>query len=233
MTFYDRLLVETAPARAGFLSIPLLGRALQGAVPKTLYVEFLTQAYHHVRHTCPLLALAAARTGDPAYRAALFTYVAEEQGHDSWILEDIAAMGGDADRVRREPARPPCRAMVAYAYYAIEWISPYALLGMVHVLEGMSVVLATKAAGALKDSLGKDSLAKDSSGPGGGAGFRYLTSHGDLDIGHVAFFQELANSLEDPQAGEAIIDCANMMYGLYGNIFRDLGDRNGEHPNAA
>ena len=223
MSLYQRLLAETASERAGFLSIPLLGQALRGAVSRPLYVAFLTQAYHHVRHTCPLLALAAARTSDPAYRKALFTYIAEEQGHDDWILEDIAAMGGDAEKTRREPPHLPCRAMVAYAYYAIDRIDPYAFLGMVHVLEGMSVVLATKAAGALRASLD----------PGNGAGFRYLTSHGDLDIGHVAFFQELVNSLEDPKAGDVIIDCAKVMYGLYGNIFRDLGEREGENPHAA
>jgi pyrroloquinoline quinone (PQQ) biosynthesis protein C len=222
VTFHDRLLAETGAARTEFLSIPLLGRALRGAVSRQLYLGFLTQAYHHVRHTCPLLALAAARTEDPGYRAALFTYIAEEQGHDAWILDDIVAMGGDADLARREQARAPCRAMVAYAYYAVERISPYALLGMVHVLEGMSVVLATKAATALLNALGA----------GSGDGFRYLTSHGDLDVGHVELFRELVNGLTDPHAGDVIIDCANVMYWLYGNIFRDLDANRGEDPHA-
>ena len=212
MTFHDRLLAETATARTEFLSIPILGRALEGDVPRPLYVEFLTQAYHHVRHTCPLLSLAAARTQDSAYRAALYTYIDEERGHDEWILSDIAAMGGDAEATRSGQARPACRAMVAYAYYAIEWISPYAFLGMVHVLEGMSVQLATKAAKSLQKTLESAD----------GEGFLYLTSHGALDTKHTAFFEDFVNGLAEPSAGDTIIDCANVMYWLYGNIFRDL-----------
>ncbi len=215
MTLYERLLTETAAARAEFLSIPILGRALEGNVPKSVYVEFLTQAYHHVRHTCPLLSLAAARTDDSNYRASLYTYIEEERGHDEWILSDIAAMGGDVDCTRSEPARPACRAMVGYAYYAIEWISPYALLGMVHVLEGMSAQLATTAATSLKKSLN----------PGGAEGFLYLSSHGLLDADHTAFFKDLANSLNKIPAADVIIDCTNVMYWLYGNIFRDLETR--------
>lgn len=146
MTFHDRLLAETAAARAEFLSIPILGRALEGCVPRALYIEFLRQAYHHVRHTCPLLSLAAARTQDSGYRAALYTYIEEERGHEEWILSDVAAMGGDVEETLGAPARRACCAMVGYAYYAIEWISPYALLGMVHVLEGMSTQLAANTA---------------------------------------------------------------------------------------
>ena len=212
MTSYERLLTETAAARAAFLSIPILGRALEGNVPKSVYVEFLTQAYHHVRHTCPLLSLAAARTQNSNYRASLYSYIDEERGHDEWILSDIAAMGGDVERTKSTPARPACRAMVAYAYYAIEWISPYALLGMVHVLEGMSAQLATRAATSLKKNLN----------PGGTEGFLYLSSHGVLDADHIAFFKDLTNSLNKIHAADVIIDCANVMYWLYGNIFRDL-----------
>lgn len=208
----DRLLAETEAARAEFLALPILARALRGQVPRALYLEFLRQAYHHVRHTCPLLSLAAARTRDGVYRAGLYDYIAEERGHDAWILEDIAAMGGDAEAAKRTPPRPPCRAMVGYAYYAIEWISPYSLLGMIHVLEGMSVALAERAARALQASFAA----------GDGRGFLYLRSHGALDAGHTAFFADLVNRLEQPTAIDIIIDCARMSYWLYGNLYRDL-----------
>jgi pyrroloquinoline quinone (PQQ) biosynthesis protein C len=213
MTPYDRLLAETASARARFLSIPLLTRALAGDVPQPLYLAFLTEAYHHVRHTCPLLSLAAAKTDDAAYRKALYAYIGQEQGHDEWILADIAAMGGDVEATSGAAPGPACQVMVGYAYYAIEWISPYALLGMVHVLEGISAELAAKAAIALRKSFG---LAGD-------GGFSYLVSHGELDKDHTGFFRDLVNRLRAPSAGAAIIDCANIMYRLYGDIFRDLG----------
>lgn len=217
-TLYDRLVAGTEAARAGFLSIPLLGRAISGDVPPALYVRFLNQAYHHVRHTCPLLSLAAARTDDGTYRDALYEYIDEERGHEEWILADIAAITGRPHGDGIEPAGPPCRAMVGYAYYAIEWISPYALLGMVHVLEGMSTLLASKAAQAMQDKFG----------PRDGDGFLYLSSHGELDVGHTAFFRETVNRLKPSAAEAAIVDCAGIMYWLYGNIFRDLERGAGE-----
>lgn len=213
MTPYHRLLADTALARADFLDIPVLTRAMSGGVPPALYLAFLEQAYHHVRHTCRLLALAAARTEDDAYRAALFAYIDEERGHEEWILDDIAALGGDRRRVAASPPGIPCRALLAYVYQAIDRVSPYALLGMVHVLEGMSTLLASQAADALKRAFAHT----------GTDGFRYLTSHGALDIEHVAFFEKLVDSLDDPAAGAIIADTAIVVYRLYGDIFRDLG----------
>jgi len=215
MTGHDRLLAETAAARSEFLDIPLLARAAAGEVPQSLYLDFLREAYHHVRHTCALLSLAAARTQDPEYRQELFGYIAEERGHDDWILADIAALGGDPEATQRATPGTPCRAMVGYVYYAIEWISPYALLGMVHVLEGASAQLAAKAAAALKISFGSVD----------DTGFRYLVSHGQLDQDHIVFFRSLVNQLPEPGAIEPIIDCANVVYRLYGDLFRDLDRR--------
>ena len=215
MTPHDRLLAATEVSRVEFLGIPLLARALAGEVPRPLYVAFLEQAYHHVRHTCPLLSLAAAKTQDGEYRQALYAYIGEERGHEDWIAADIAALGGATEPGKFTAPGTACRAMVGYAYYAIEWISPYALLGMVHVLEGTSAQLASKAAAALKTSFG---LA-------GEEGFTYLLTHGDLDTDHVAFFRDLVNRLDGPLAVEPIIDCANVIYRLYGDIFRDLERR--------
>lgn len=223
MTFYDRLVTETAGARAEFISIPLIERVLHGAASAALYLDFLAQAFHHVRHTCPLLTLAAMRTDDSRYREALLAYIEEETGHEQWILDDIAALGGDVDAVVREGPRLPCRLMVGYAYYATDWLSPYSLLGMVHVLEGMSVAFAGKVAARLQARLGLKS----------GQGLRYLQTHGALDVAHTAHFRTFVNGLCDPEATDAIVTSAVIMYRLYGDIFRDLGARHPEGSLAA
>ena len=129
------------------------------------------------------------------------------------IFDDIRSMGGDADAIRCGKPGPACRIMVAFAYHAIEHVSPYAMLGSVHVLEGMSVLLADQLAGALQRSFGTD----------GEAGFSYLTSHGSLDQKHVAFFRTLVDGFGDPAVQDIVIDHAKMFYRLYGDIFRDLG----------
>ena len=217
MAFYDRLVSETDKERNGFTSIPLIREALRSGASRDLYVDFLTQAYHHVKHTFPLLAFAAARTTDEAYQDALVEYMEEERGHEKWILNDIDAMGGSATAVRDGVPGIACQVMVGYTYYAIEWLSPYAMLGSVHVLEGMSTMLADKAADAIQRSLahrGKD-------------GFSYLRSHGALDIEHVVFFKTLVNAITDARTQQIVIDASKVFYRLYGDIYHELETR---HP---
>lgn len=214
MRFYDRLLDETYDERERFLAVPILSRAIERGVRRDIYLAFLAEAYHHVKHTCPLLkrALACCMPDDEAYREGLLDYIEEETGHEQWILEDITALGGDPSSVREARPGVPCRAMVGYATYAIEHVSPYALLGMVHVLEGTSARIAGPAAHAIARSMGMYPT----------AGFRYLASHGALDQDHVRFFVELVNGIADERAKSAIVDTANVTYRLYGDLFRDL-----------
>jgi len=223
MTPYDRLYAETASARNRFLAIRLVQQAASSGGTRALYLDFLTQAYHHVKHTFPLLALAAALTKDERYQDALFEYMKEERGHDKWILDDIRAFGGDAEKVANGKPGKACEIMVGYAYYAIEHISPYAILGMVHVLEGLSTMLAHTVATAVKGSLKAD----------GNKGFSYLMSHGSLDIEHVVLFKNLMNGFEDPNTVEIIIDAARVFYRLYGAIFVDMGRAHTEVAHAA
>ena len=212
MLFYDQLTAETEQERNGFTSIPLIGEALRSGASRELYLDFLTQAFHHVKHTLPLLAFAAARTSDEAYQDALVEYMEEERGHEKWILDDIEAMGGDGAAVRYGKPGIACQVMVGYTYYAIEWINPYAMLGSVHVLECMSTLLADKAADAIQRSLG--CRGKD--------GFSYLRSHGALDIEHVAFFKKLVNGITDASIQQIVIDASKVFYRLYGDIYHEL-----------
>jgi len=154
MSNFQQLVQETTPARQQFMEIPLIQEVLRKGSSKDLYLDFLSQAYHHVKCTVPLLASAAGRCSadDYIYQAALFKYIEEERGHELWILEDIQAVGGDMEEVRRSAPRLPCKVMVGYAYYLIERVSPYGMLGMIHGLEGMAVALASKVVSAIRSS---------------------------------------------------------------------------------
>jgi acyl-CoA synthetase (AMP-forming)/AMP-acid ligase II/heme oxygenase len=214
MNFYEDLQQATTAERREFMSIPLIQNTIANGVDIPLYLSFLESAYHHVHHTVPLLnlALESCSDGDSAYAAGLREYVSEETGHDEWILEDIADLGGDAQAVRNSIGPFAPRLLAAYAYYGIREISPYALLGMVHVLEGMSVALAVKAAESIGQRLGR----KD------GKGFRYLTSHGNLDIEHVSLFARLLEIIDTPERRRIVIQSAKDFYRLYGDMFREI-----------
>lgn len=223
--FFDVLLAATTVERAEFMSIPLIADAVAHGVDRELYLSFLHSAYHHVRYTVPLLqaALAACGADDVVLAAGLEEYVREEIGHDEWILDDIAALGGDADATRHARPPLPVRVMVAHAFHLIAEEGPLALLGMVHVLEGMSVALAVRAAKAIKARIGD----------GEGGGFSYLTSHGGLDIGHVETFAGLLDAIDTPVRRATVIAAAKDFYVLYGNVFRALAPAAQEAPHAA
>lgn len=221
MTFFEHLRTETQSERADFQSISVIQAAVSQGVTVELYGKYLTQAYHHVRFTVPLLqrALDKCTIGDEAYANALAEYIEEESGHDEWILNDIKALGLDAEAVRHGCGSLACRVMISHAYYLIEHQSPYALLGMVHVLEGMSVELAEQAAGAIR--LGFEHAGFGDTPPDA---FSYLTSHGALDVEHVQFFEDLVNTIANPEIQNLIVMSAKDFYILFGDMFRALGD---------
>jgi pyrroloquinoline quinone (PQQ) biosynthesis protein C len=218
---YEQLMRQTAAARGSFVNLPLIQEVVQKGASRALYLDFLSQAYHHVKHTASLLALAAARCGpdDYVYQSALFEYIEEEHGHELWILEDIAALEGDPKQVRQSSPRLPCKVMVGHAYYIIDHVSPYGLLGMVHVLEGMAVALASRAAASLRASL---SLS-------GAEGFKYLITHSDLDVKHSEFFEGLINQIGE-RCLPLVIETAIDFYKLYGDLFSDLDARRSGKP---
>ena len=95
-------------------------RGAAGELSLREYIAFLSQAYHHVKHTVPLLMACGGRL--PAdyewLRAAVAEYIEEELGHQEWILNDIRACGGDSEGVRHSAPAPATELMVAYAIQA-------------------------------------------------------------------------------------------------------------------
>lgn len=213
MTFYEELQQATAAERTALLSVPIIGKALQGQVTLDQYIAFLTQAYHHVKHTSPLLMTCGGRVPESHewIRTALAHYIEEEIGHQEWILNDIRACGGDAEAVRHGKPNMHTELMVAYAYDTIMRNNPCGFFGMVFVLEGTSIQLATHAAGVMQKSLNLPNVA-----------FSYLTSHGSLDLEHIDFFQSVVNKLEHDADKQAVIHCAKVFFHLYANIFRSI-----------
>jgi len=210
VTFFQRLTTETPQGQQTLASVPQIQDGLTGAISRETYIAYLTEAYHHVKHTVPLMQAARAGLDDAhqRFREALDEYIAEETGHEEWILNDIRNCGGDPEAVRNGTPRAATQAMVDYAYDYIRRVNPMGFFGMVLVLEGTSVRLATQGAEAVARNLGL-----------GPQCFSYLTSHGALDQEHLVFFQNLMGEVDDPADQAAIIEVANGVFTLFAGVF--------------
>lgn len=218
MAFFDTLTQETQVARQQLFSAPIIEKSLSGDITLDDYAAFLQQAYHHVKHTIPLLMAVGSKLPEDKewLREAVAEYIEEELGHQEWILNDIAVCGFDKEVARRSKPHHCTEMMVAYAYDMVNRVNPLGFFGMVQVLEGTSVSMAEKAADKIRTTL---SLPKTA--------FSYLYSHGSLDQGHVKFFENLMNRIEDPKEQQLIIHAAQQFYRLYGDIFRSLNSNHG------
>lgn len=212
MSFYDQLAASTEAERAYLFSAPIIADCLQDRVELASYQAFLAQAFHHVRHTTPLLMSLGSRL--PSHMAwmlrAVAEYIEEEIGHEEWILNDITATGGDAEAVRASQPDLPAEVMVAYAYDLIQRGNPAGFFGMVFVLEGTSVALALSAADHIQLTLGLPDSA-----------FSYLRSHGTLDQEHTKHLANLLDKMTPADQAE-VIRSARIFYRLYGAIFHAL-----------
>lgn len=213
MTFHKQLCERTAREREFLLKSPVIQRALAGEISREVYLSFLTQAYHHVRWTVPLMMAVGSRLPQRLawLQPDILHYLEEEQGHDEWILNDIEAAGGDRLAARLSSPDLATDAMVAFAYDMVTRRNPAGFFGMVHVLEGTSVALALRAADRIQATLCLPNRA-----------FTYLRSHGTLDQEHVQHLSGILNRLEADEDREAVIQCARTVYWLYASMFRRL-----------
>jgi thiaminase len=212
MSFAAELRAATENDRQRLLAAPIITDCLAGRVTRDSYRAFLTEAYHHVKHTVPLLMACGARLPDRLewLRHGVAAYIAEEYGHEQWILGDLEEAGFDVLAARERPC-PETELMVSYAYDTVQRGNCVGFFGMVLVLEGTSAAIATRAAEIIAARLELPRCA-----------FTYLLSHGSLDQEHIGQFDRLVDRIDDPLDRAAVLHAARMFYRLYGDMFRAL-----------
>jgi thiaminase len=213
MSFSAELRAATATDRERLLAAPIITDCLAGRVSRDSYRAFLTEAYHHVKHTVPLLMACGARLPERLewLRRGVAEYIDEEYGHEQWILADLTESGFDAAATRAAAPSAETELMVSYAYDTVQRGNPVGFFGMVLVLEGTSAAIATRAAQIIEARLELPRRA-----------FTYLLSHGALDQQHVAHFDALIDRLDAAADRAALVHAARMFYRLYGDVFRAL-----------
>ncbi len=214
--FYDTLKQETAGEQMALVSSEIITRCMARNITLDEYIAYLTQAYHHVKFTVPLLMAVGARLPESRewLRVAVAEYIEEEIGHQEWILNDIAVCGGDKEAVRRSQPAMQTELMIAYAWDMVNRRDPIGFFGMVHVLEGTSVNLADHAADQIKATLNLPERA-----------FSYLRSHGSIDQSHIQHLEGLMNRFTDPADQALLIHSTKMFFRLYKGVFDSVLER--------
>lgn len=212
-SFFEQLQSATEPHRLQLMQVPQLADALEGNTTVESYVAYLTQAYHHVRHTVPFLMSMGARLQDRNnwMQSAIAEYIEEEQGHEQWILNDIAAAGGDAVSAKASTPDLSTQLLVSYNYDYIARKNPVGFLGMVYMLESTSIAIATQGAQQLQGALGLPVEA-----------FSYLLSHGTVDEAHIVFYQQLVDQIDNEEDKAAIIEVAGNAFLLFSRVFASI-----------
>jgi pyrroloquinoline quinone (PQQ) biosynthesis protein C len=216
MSFFITLLETTDTSRRELEAIPKMTSMINHGLKLPEYRAFLHDLYYIVWHFCPIMGAAASRCDDRfrQVRYELYERIAEEKGHEDWVLEDVVAVGGDVARIRSNLPSAPVQCMVAFNYFCAERAHPCAVLGMLYSLE----VIASAYAATLSQSIAK-AIGRDMDGPG----FKFLLSHSAMDQEHVAKLNVLVKTIDDPVAQEAIVNATRVNFYQFGRLFYEGG----------
>jgi pyrroloquinoline quinone (PQQ) biosynthesis protein C len=215
-SFFITLLETTDSSRREFEAIPKMTAMLNHGLTLAEYKAFLHDLYYVVWHFCPTMAAAASRCDDRFrnVRYELYERIEEEKNHETWVLEDIDAVGGDRALVLGHPPSAPVQCMLAFNYFCAERAHPCSVLGMLYSLE----VIASAYAATLSQSIAK-AIGRDMEGPG----FKFLLSHSAMDQQHVAKLNALVKTIDDPTAQQAIVNATSVNFYQFGRMFCEGG----------
>ena len=216
MSFFITLVEMTDASRRDLELIPKVQSMMNHGLTLAEYRGFLHDLYHIVWHFCPVMSAAAARCDDRFrdVRYDLYERIEEEKGHDSWVLEDIEALGGDVRAVRETPPSPPAQAMIAFNYYASDRVHPCSVLGMLYTLEVVSSVYGGRVSDSIARALGRNVE---------NGGFKFLSSHATMDLDHMAKLNRLVKTIDDAGAQNAIVNATRVNFHQFGQLFREGG----------
>lgn len=215
-SFFITLVEMTDAARRGLEEIPKMHTMIHHGLNLAEYRAFLHDLYHIVWHFCPIMAVAAARCDDryKEVRYELYERIQEEKGHETWVLDDIEALGGDVASVRANPPSAPVQSMIAFNYHGAERVHPCSVLGMLYMLEVVSSVYAGRVSDSIARAIGRDVDA---------GGFKFLSSHATMDVDHLAKLNVLVKKVQEPGAQESIINSTRVNFFQFGLMFREGG----------
>jgi pyrroloquinoline quinone (PQQ) biosynthesis protein C len=218
LSFFAELVSQTDEDRRGFETHPVVLDAVAHGMTVERYRAFLLELYHVVWHFNPVCAAAASRMGDPSHeplqpvRHFLYEHMHEETGHETWVLNDLEAVGMAASAARAHSASVYTLALNGYNYWAADRRHPASVLGMLYALEVIASVYGGPFASAIRESLLLD----------GERGVSFIDSHATMDAQHMAELRQILNRVEGEDALAAVVQSTRINFHHFTRIFEAI-----------
>ncbi|MCW5635344.1 MAG: iron-containing redox enzyme family protein [Rubrivivax sp.] len=207
-TFFADLIGRTDEDRRAFETHPVVLDAVAKGMTVERYRALLLELYHVVWHFNPVCAAAASRMGTPAHephqsvRHFLYEHMHEESGHETWVLNDLDAVGVPASDARAHQPSVHTLSLAGYNYWAADRRHPCSALGMLYALEVVASVYGGPFAAAIRESLLLD----------GDRGVSFIDSHATMDAQHMAELRQVLNQVKDEAAQAAVVESVRVNF---------------------
>jgi pyrroloquinoline quinone (PQQ) biosynthesis protein C len=214
LSFFAELVTRTDEDRRGFETHPVVVDAVARGMTVERYRALLLELYHVVWHFNPVCAAAASRMNDSAQpiRHFLYEHMHEEAGHETWVLNDLQAIGVAPEVSRAHAPSVHTLALNGYNYWAADRRHPCSVLGMLYTLEVIASVYGGPFASAIRESLLLE----------GDQGVSFIDSHATMDAQHMAELRKILNQLPDAAALDAVIEAARVNFHHFTRIIEAI-----------
>ena len=208
LSFFAELVTRSDEDRRAFETHPVVVAAVADGMALERYRALLLELYHVVWNFNPVCAAAASRMGDPAHEALqpirhfLYQHMHEETDHETWVLNDLDAIGVAPEAARLHVPSVHTLALNGYNYWAADRRDPCSALGMLYALEVIASVYGGPFASAIRESLLLD----------GDRGVSFIASHATMDTQHMADLRQILNLLDGEPALGAVVESARVNF---------------------
>lgn len=218
LPFFADLVTATDEDRRTFENHPVLLDAVAHGLPVERYRALLLELYHVVWHFNPVCAAAASRMGDPAHEALqpirhfMYQHMHEETAHETWVLNDLEAIGVTPAASRGHAPGVYTLALTGYNHWAADRRHPCTALGMLYALEVIASVYGGPFASAIRERLLLD----------GNAGVSFIESHATMDTKHMADLRVVLNHVQDADSRAAVIESTRVNFHHFTRIIEAI-----------
>ncbi|MFK7954799.1 MAG: iron-containing redox enzyme family protein [Lysobacterales bacterium] len=192
-----------------FLSCDALRKLTHGELTVNHYKWILRQIFHHARENPQIQSLATTyfRGKHRGCVRQFYTHAVSEIGHDQLALNDLAVLGEDTSNIPFENPLPDTSALLAFAFYQIQFRNPIGYLGYLYFLEftptasGVAIISALENLGVPKEATS------------------FLEDHTTIDVGHNKLMQGYLETLVTcEQDLESVLYAMQVTGRLYANM---------------